>query len=101
MKNLLKKQTEESVEWRPAAEAASRVEDAAIEDLASLLLRAAEPTGRSPEELLAGISDSTLSDLYRSIVRRSLDRTALGSAYPVRPGAPAARRNQKPEGVQP
>ena len=77
------------------------VEDAAIEDLATMLLRAAEPTGRSPEELLAGISDSALSDLYRGIVSRSLDRTAPGSAYPVRPGAPAARRNHKPEGVNP
>ena len=99
MKKLLKKQIEESGEWWPAASAASTVENAAIEDLASLLLRAAEPTGRGPEELLAGISDSALSDLYRSIVLQSLDRTALGSAYPVRPGAPAARRDQKPEGV--
>ncbi len=77
------------------------VEDAAIEDLASMLMRAADLTGSRPEGLLAGISDSALSDLYRGIVSRSLDRTALGSAYPVCPGAPAARRDQKPEGVNP
>ena len=77
------------------------VEDAAIEELASMVMRAAELTGSSPEELLADISDSALSDLYRSIACRNLDRTAPGSAYPVRRGAPAARRDQKPEGVNP
>ncbi|HWG26119.1 hypothetical protein [Actinospica sp.] len=52
-------------------------EDAAIEEMASMLLRTAELTGRHPEELLAGISDSALSDLYLSIdkSRRPARRT--------------------------
>jgi hypothetical protein len=70
-----------------AENAASSVEDAAIEDLASMVLRTAELTGGRPEELLAGISDSALSDLYRSIAEnicpaRRTGCTALPDRWP-------------------
>jgi hypothetical protein len=46
------------------------VEDAALEDLALMLHRAAVSTGARPEELLAAIPDSALAALYRSSAKK-------------------------------